>query len=157
METVQSEAPFSAVGSVRMTSRERGVIFEQHNLVVDSSVEVMLQALMGRDLIDAVIFGDSGGASVTPGLRSIFNPVFRAVAGSTSSIPPVISRDGRGLSSIGTWTAVYTNPGPSSVTYDMVGLITQTSRLFAATAFAPVTLAVGESIAVEWTILLAGR
>jgi len=154
---MENVAVVAARGNVRMISRERGVLLEQHNLVVDASVEVMMQALMGRDLIDTVQFGDSGGASVTPGLRSIFNPVFRAAAGSTSSIPPVISRDNRGLSSVGTWTAVYTNTDPSPVTYDMVGLTTQSSRLFAATAFAPVSLAVGESIAVEWTILLAGR
>jgi hypothetical protein len=150
-------ANLGAVGHVKMTSSLRGVMLKKHNLVVDSSVEVMLQALMGRDLIDTILFGDSGGAAVTPGLKSIFNPVFRATAGTSSSIPPVISKDNRGLSSVGTWTAVYTNPGPSTATYDMLGLVTQNSRLFAATSFPSVSLAAGESIAVEWTILLAGR
>lgn len=150
-------AKLGAVGRVKMTSSLRGTVMQRSNLVVDSSVEVMMQALMGRDLIDTILFGDSGGAAVTPGLKSIFNPVFRATCGTSSSIPPVISKDTRGLSSIGTWTAVYTNPGPSTASYDMLGLVTQNSRLFAATSFPTVTLAAGESIAVEWTILLAGR
>jgi hypothetical protein len=144
-------------GHVRQTSNLRGVIMDKDNLVVDGSVEVMLQALLGRDQIDSILFGDSGGVVATPGLRSIFNPINRSAAGQASSIQPIVSKGATGLSSIGTWTAIYTNPGPSSVTYDMLGVVSQNERLFAATSFPTVTLVAGESIAVEWTILLAGR
>ena len=155
---IADTATLPTAGRIKMTSDRRGVLHEKSNLVVDASVEVMLQALMGADLIDAVVFGDSGGASVTPGLRSVFNPIFRAAAGSTSSIQPVISKDSRALSSIGTWTAIYTNTGLTPVTYDMIGLVSQNTRLFAATSFATaITVDPGESVAVEWTVLLAGR
>jgi hypothetical protein len=132
-------------------------VLEQPNLVVNASTEAMLQALLGRDQIDAILFGDTGGASATPGLRSIFNPIVRAAAGASSSVLPVISKDAAGLSSVGTWTGIYTNPGPGSVSYDMLGLVTQNDRLFAATSFDAVTVVAFETVAVEWTILLAGR
>jgi hypothetical protein len=147
-----------ARGRVRQVSNICGVLSDRSNLVVDTSLEVMLQALLGRDQIDAIVFGDTGGAAATPGLRAVVNPIRRAPAGTTSSVAPIISKDENGLSSVGTWTAVYLNQGPGSVTYDMLGLVSQNDRLFAATAsFGTVTLAAGESITVEWTILLAGR
>lgn len=112
---------------------------------------------MGRDQIEAVVFGDTGGVAVTPGLRAVINPIYRAVAGNASTIQPFLSRDPAGFASIGTWTALFTNPGPGNVSYDMVGLVSQNDRLFAALAFDPVTLVANETIAVEWTILLRGQ
>ena len=144
------------IGRVRQTSNLRGLLLEKRNLVVNIGVELMAQALTGGDQVASIIFGLSGGVPVTPGLRAIYNPVNVSPAGTTSSIPPVISDDVSGLASIVTWTATWTNPGPGSVSYDMLGLVSQNTRLFAALSFDAVTLVANESIAVEWTILLRG-
>lgn len=144
------------VGHVRQTSSLRGLLLEKNNLVVNISVELMAQALTGGDQVANVLFGLSGGVPVTPGLTAIYNPVNVSPCGVTSSTPPVISDDNNGLASIVTWTATWTNSTMSSVSYDMLGLVSQNTRLFAALAFDAVTLAPNESIAVEWTILLRG-
>lgn len=144
------------VGRVRQTSNIRGLLLEKNNLVVNIGVELMAQALTGGDQVANVLFGLSGGVPVTPGLTAVYNPVNVSPVGPTSSIPPVISDDNSGLASIVTWTATWTNSTMSSVSYDMLGLVSQNTRLFAALAFDAVTLAPNESIAVEWTILLRG-
>ncbi len=144
------------VGRVRQRSDRRGELFEKQNLVVDVAVQLMAQALMGADQVDGVIFGLTGGIVVTPGLRSVFNPIHRSPVGSNSSLPPFITKDANGLSSICNWVATFTNSGVGSLSYDMLGLVSQNDRLFAALSFPAVTLSAGETIAVEWTILLRG-
>jgi hypothetical protein len=144
-------------GHVKMRSTLRGLIFDDHNLVVDASVELVVQALLGRDSIDSILFGFSGGVVVTPGLRQVYNPVYRAPVGISSSVPPYISKDDIGLKSVVTWTGVYSNTSPSSVSYDMLGLVSQNDRMFAAVSFPTVSIAPNESVAVEWTIITRGR
>jgi len=130
------------------------VIFDGKNRVVDSALELMILALQGEDSIRNVDFGYTGGRPVTPGLRSIGSPVASAQTGTLSDTRPFASRDARGLRSIGTWTAVLT---PSqTITYDTLGLVSSVGLLFAAVTFAPVNLAAGETIAVQWTIFLRG-
>ena len=143
------------VGQVRQRSDQRGMLFEKDNLVVDVAVQLMAQALLGADQVDAVIFGNTGGVVVTPGLRSVFNPIHRAPVGTNSSLAPFITRDASGLSSICNWIATFTNGSLISLTYDMLGLVSQNDRLFAALS-TNVTLSPGETIAVEWSILLRG-
>jgi hypothetical protein len=143
------------VGRVRQHSDQRGLLIEKNNLVVDVAVQLMAQALMGADQVDAVIFGNTGGVVVTPGLRSVFNPIHRAPVGTNSSLAPFITRDAAGLSSICNWIATFTNNSLISLTYDMLGLVSQNDRLFAALS-TNVTLSPGETIAVEWSILLRG-
>ena len=149
--------PLGFRGHVRQISSIHGLIRDKHNLVVDACVELVAQALLGRDQIDAVLFGYSGGVIATPGLRTIYNPIYRAPVGVNSASPPFISKDELGYKSIITWTGVYVNPGPSNVSYDMLGLLSQNDRLFAATSIDTVTVAPNESIAVEWTIVTRGR
>lgn len=144
------------VGRVRQVSDRRGILHEKSNLIVDVAVELMAQALLGRDQVDAVLFGSTGGIVVTPGLRSIFHPIQRSPVGQNASLPPFLSKDDKGFSSICSWTATFTNPGPGNISYDMLGLVSQNDRLFAATSFSAVTLSANETIAVEWTILLRG-
>jgi hypothetical protein len=146
----------SCVGRVRQTSDIRGLLFEKKNLVVNVGVELMAQALTGGDQVASILFGLSGGVPVTPGLTAIYNPVNVSPAGASSSIPPVISDDVNGLASIVTWSATWTNNTMSSASYDMLGLVSANTRLFAALSFEAVTLAPNESIVVEWTILLRG-
>lgn len=130
------------------------VLFDGKNLVVDSALELMILALQGEDSIRNVDFGYTGGRPITPGLRSIGSPVASAQTGAFADTRPFASRDSRGLRSIGTWTAVLT---PSSaITYDTLGLVSSVGLLFAAVAFAPVALAAGETISVQWTIFLRG-
>jgi len=143
------------VGRVRQRSDQRGMLFEKQNLIVDVAVQLMAQALLGADQVDAVIFGNTGGVIVTPGLRSVFNPIHRAPVGTNSSLAPFITKDANGLSSICNWIATFTNNALVPLTYDMLGLVSQNDRLFAALS-TNVTLSPGETIAVEWSILLRG-
>lgn len=145
------------VGRVKQTSNLRGLLQQHPNQIVDVGVELMAQALMGGDLVSAVLFGYTNGIVVTPGLRSIYNPVARASVGPNANVPSFISKDDDGFSSICNWTATLTNPGPSNLSYDMLGLVSQNDRLLAATSnFGTVTLVANETIAVQWTILLRG-
>ena len=130
------------------------VFFDGHNLVVDAALEVMIRSLLGQEEIRGVEFGSSGGTPVSRGLRTIRGPVGFAQAGTSSNTRPFVSRDGAGLRSIGTWTAVFTAPQP--LTYDMLGLVSSSNLLFAAVSFDPVSLAASETVAVRWTILLRG-
>jgi hypothetical protein len=156
LDTLSQAASPNWVGKVRQVSSLRGELMKKNNLVVDVAVQMMANALMGADQIDAVIFGLTGGVVVTPGLRSIFNPIHRSPAGSNSSLAPFITRDANNLSSICNWTATYTNSGVTPLSYDMLGLVSQNDRLFAALSFPAVTLSPSETIAVEWSILLRG-
>lgn len=154
--TLSQSASPHWVGKVRQISSTRGELLKKNNLVVDVAVQMMAHALMGSDQIDGVIFGLTGGVVVTPGLRSIFNPIHRSPVGNNSSLAPFITRDANNLSSICNWVATYTNSGVVPLSYDMLGLVSQNDRLFAALSFPAVTLSPGETIAVEWTILLRG-
>jgi hypothetical protein len=147
---------FKPTGRVRMRSSIRGLIIEKNNLVVDASVELVAQAMLGADAISKILYGYSGGVAVTPGQRQIYNPVYSAPAGGSSPIPPYISTDSAGLKSIITWTGVFANTTASAVTYDMVGLVSQNDRLFAAFSSGAVPVAPGEAVATEWTIFLRG-
>ena len=84
-------------GRVRIKSDRHGVILDEKNLVVDASVELFIQALLGADAISNILYGYSGGVAVTPGQRQIFNPVFSSPVGISSAIPPYISADSAGL------------------------------------------------------------
>jgi hypothetical protein len=130
------------------------VIHDGHNLIVDNALEVMIAALMGSETIQAVDFGYAGGKPVTRGLRSILSPVAYARTGEYVDTKPVASRDEAGIRSIGTWTAVLTPD--TELVYDTLGLVTSSNAMIAATNFEAVTLAAGETIAVQWTILLRG-
>ncbi len=143
------------IGEVRQTLVESGkVILEQHNLVVDASMEVMLQALFGAAAIRHVIFAFTGGRPVTPGLRSL--PAIGI--GNVNESPETknfASRDNRGLATIGTFTSIF--KPDTEIVYDTLGLTSTTLLLFAATSFNPVTLAAKQAVATQWTILLRGK
>lgn len=131
------------------------VLHESANLVVDSAMEVMIQALMGDERISGVTFGKTGGKPVTRGTRVVRGPVAFSRTGEFTDTRPFASRDSKGLRTIGTWTAVLS---PSqNLTYDTLGLVSSADLLFAAVSFPEVTLSAGESIAVQWTILLRGN
>lgn len=152
LEDVFSARP---IGHVRQTLVESGeVIRDQQNLVVDSSMEVMLQALFGAAAIRHVIFGFTGGRPVTPGLRSL-STVALGNVGDTPETKNFGSRDNRGLVTIGTFTSIL--KPQSGIIYDTLGLASTTLLLFAATNFDPVTLAANQAVAVQWTILLRGK
>lgn len=129
-------------------------LFDGHNLVVDAAMEIMIRALMGQESIRGVEFGFAGGVPVARGLRSIRSPVGFAPVGQTNDTRPFLSRDAAGLRSIGTWTAIFT--APQALTYDSLGLVSDSNLLFAAVSFDAVNLAAAEVIAVQWTILLRG-
>lgn len=130
------------------------VISDSPNLVVDAALEIMVRALMGEDRIAGVEFGNSGGAPISRGLRTIQAPVAFANSGSSSGTRPFVSRDSSGLRSIGTWTSTLTPD--QNLTYDTLGLVGASNLLFAAIAFDSVSLVIGETISVQWTILLRG-
>jgi hypothetical protein len=142
--------PGRPAGRVRQILNNDKEIFRGSNLVVDTSLEVMVNALMGRDRIARVEFADMS-TPIYPGLRSLRNPVGNAAVGETTDLQPFVSPDSYGVRSIGTWSAVFT---PSeAISYDTLGLITTNGRLFAATSFNRVDLNPGDSILVQWTIL----
>lgn len=130
------------------------VVCDAPNLVVDAALEVMIRALMGEDRVAGVDFGNSGGVPISRALRTIQAPVAYAPVGAAAATRPFVSHDASGLRSIGTWTATLT-PG-QNITYDTLGLVGASNLLFAAIAFSPVSLVVGETVSVQWTILLRG-
>lgn len=140
------------VRQLRCTPAGQECFHDAKNLVVDSALEVMIRALQGQESIRGVEFGFTGGVPVSPGLRSVRSPVGFAPSGATNDTRPFISRDASGLRSIGTWTATFT--APQALSYDTLGLVSDSSLLFAAVAFDTVSLAVAETIAVQWTISL---
>lgn len=145
-----------ATGIVKQTLVLTGeVIRHKPNLVVDSSLEVMIQALFGGASVAGVSFGKTGGRPVTKSLRSIGAPVGFAKVNEFADTKNFASKDDRGLRTVGTWTAIL-KPS-TSITYDTLGLITNTNQLVAANSFDPVTLVAEQAIAVQWTILLRGK
>lgn len=143
------------IGHVRQTLVDSGkVILDQHNLVVDASMEVMLQALFGAAALRHVVFAFTGGRPVTPSLRSL-PAVGIGNLNETPETKNFASRDNRGLATIGTFTSIF-KPA-TGITYDTLGLTSTTLLLFAATSFEPVTLASGQAVATQWTILLRGK
>ncbi len=136
--------------------RDGGVlIHEGHNLVVDSAFELMASALIGDDSIRGISFGLTGGRPISPGLRTIGTPVATTAVNEFDNTKTFLTKDGKGLRSIITWTGLLT-AGLSSIVYDTVGLVSSTNLLFAAKVDDPVTVAPGETIAVQWTVLLRG-
>lgn len=140
-------------GHVRMCKAGK-VIFDRDNLVVDLATEVLAQALLGAETIAGVEFGYTKGRPVSRGLRSMPSPVGHAATGQDANTRPFVSRDGNGLRSIITWIAVF-QPA-SAVKYDTLGLVSSSSRLFAAVSVGEVELAAEEPVEVEWTIYLRG-
>ena len=130
------------------------VVCDSPNLVVDAALEIMIRSLMGEDSIAGVEFGNAGGVPISRGLRTIQAPVDFAPTGTTSGTKPYVSRDSSGLRSIGTWTSTLTPA--QNLTYDTLGLVGSSNLLFAAIAFSPVSLVIGETVSVQWTILLRG-
>jgi len=140
-------------GRVHMRRGDGAVLFDGSNLVVQGGMELIVRALMGTDRITGVNFGLTANRAITVGTRGIGTPVANASV-ETSGIAPTIAKDGRGARTIGTWTAVLA--ATSVLTYDTLGLVSDSGLLFAALTFSPVTLQIGESVAVQWTILLRG-
>jgi hypothetical protein len=139
------------------------VIREGHNLIVDSALEVMLQGLFGGSKITQVAFGNSGGdgisvPSISPSMRTI--PVTpngaTALIGQLPDTQSYASLDSRGIRSIGTFIAILKVLGNNNFTYDTLGLTSNTGLLFAVTSFLPVTLTPGQSVSVQWSVLLRG-
>lgn len=154
----------SPIGHVTQRLVSTGeVIREGHNLVVEASLEVMLQCLMlgSNTALSAIVFGNSGSKDglapvVTPSMRSIPVASGGAIAplGQTTDTRAYASKDSRGLRSIGTFTAIH-NP-KDTFQYDTLGLIANTGLLFAVTSFPMVTLLGNQAVSVQWTIMLRG-
>lgn len=131
------------------------LIHEGPNLVVDSAFELMVQALIGDDSIRGMNFGLTNGRPISPGLRTIGTPVATVAVDEFDNTKTFTSKDAKGLRSIVTWTGLLT-AGGSAITYDTVGLVSTTNLLFAAKLDGEVVVAPGETIAVQWTVLLRG-
>ena len=156
------------VGLVTQTLVDSGEIIRQgHNLVVDSSVEILMQCLMfGPSAgISSIVFGNTG--SPVPGVAPLLSPGMTSVStASGGAVSPVnqfadtqsyISDDPEGLASIGTFTTIYTSTSVTPFTYDTLGLTNAAGSLFSVWSFLPVTLTTNQSVAVQWTILLNGN
>ena len=142
-----------------------GVTIRQgKNLVVDSSLEVMLQCLMlgSNSALSAIIFGNTGTS--VPGVPPIISSSMRTIpVASGGAVSPLnqfadtlsyATANIDGLKDIGMFTTIYTPA--ASFTYDTLGLVSYTGLLFAVTSFVPVTLPAHQSVSVQWQIQLAG-
>jgi hypothetical protein len=131
------------------------IILVKPNLVVDCGLELLLRALVGIDSIRNVVFGLTGGRPITPGLRTLGAPVAKARVSQQDNTKTYISKDVKGLRTIATYTALLTPA--TNLQYDSLGLVSTTNLLYAAQTFAPISLAAGETIAVQWTTFLRGN
>lgn len=154
--SVYDHTPIGRIRQILTRPGQEPVVIREHtNLVVLSAVEMMLQALMGRDSIQNIQFGLTGERPITSGIRTIGSPVATTPVNQTDSSQTIVSKDSAGLRTIGTFIGVYAATG--SLSYDTLGLASSTGLLFAAsTNFGTVPLVSGDSITVEWTILLRG-
>ena len=142
------------IGHVRI-SRGTEVLYDDHNLVVDSAFEVAIRALQASDVIRRVLFADLSGRQVAASMQSLPSVVGTADVSTGGDQRPQILRDTFGRRTIGNWVAAFT--ADRDISYDTVGLATGSGLLFSAASLSPrVTLAKGESITVDWTICLLG-
>jgi hypothetical protein len=130
-----------------MESDQRGVIYDDHNVVLDVAAEVMLEALVAGDKLSAVGFALTGETEAKAGFRSIpGSTVIRSAAGE-------FSKDDQGRRTVGTWRSTLTATGLTS--YDMLFLLNGNNKPFAAAGgFGTVALALNETVSVRWTIFL---
>lgn len=142
-------------GHVRIC-RGTEVLYDDHNLVVDSSFEAAVRALQGTDVIRRVLFADLSGRQVAASMQTLPSVVGTADVSTSGDQRPQILRDTRGRRTIGNWIAAFT--AERDISYDTIGLATGSGLLFSAASLSPrVTLAKGESITVDWTISLQGN
>jgi hypothetical protein len=139
-------------GTVCMKT-EKSVLYHGENQVVDTAYEAILRGITAKDAVASVGFAFTGGTPVSAGLTTLPSVLARASTRDGTNKPQLV-RDSKGRRTAVTWTAVLT---PAvAITYDMIGLSTESGLLVAALSLAPVTLAPGESVAVQWTLNLLG-
>ncbi len=149
--------PVNLAGHVVMTrlSGQRQVILDQDNMAVDAMYDLLIRSLIGEDTVARVHAVMANGLPITRGLRTLGAPVLNVPVEVGGDAAPIKSVDSRGLRSICTWTALLQPSG--TVTYDALGLVSKTGLLCAATAFQPITIGLGDTISVQWTIALRGN
>jgi hypothetical protein len=135
-------------GEVTQTSSKRGLLWEGKNQVVNLAPEMVIEALMGSSYLKLIGFGYGNGRPVTPSTKSLPNVITMVDAS------PAVGRDKFGRRTLATWRATWVPSAPQ--TYDMLGLLSSTQRLFSATAFPSITLSADEAVSVAWTIYLRG-
>lgn len=133
-------------GYVSQVSSKRGLLWEGDNQVVNLAPELVMEALMGSAYLKYVGIGYGNGRPVTPSTKSIPNVITLVDAS------PTVGRDAFRRRTLATWRATWTPTTPQ--TYDMLGLMSSSQRLFSATNFPAVTLAADEAVSISWTIYL---